>query len=199
MSLSVSIVISMCVPRGLRLNWGAVYGRLTPRSTRAADMGKGQLCVCAQCGKTYILKRSRGKRAIKYCNRSCAALALVPVIKGAAKAGVIRDESHHMAKTEHNVCAKFYCVRDPNNREHKFRNAAHFVRTHPELFPPGYADEPLAFPGSARVTTKKSKAALGIASLFLKGKRQAQSYLGWVGVWKKDRLGAIQWQRQALS
>jgi len=163
--------------------------------------------ACAECGRGFTPLRSTVSGWLragsvpmkKYCSRKCSGVAGQRVQKyaGAKKRAAettATPRTGHLARTEHNVCAKFYCVRSPDGVVFKFRNLFQFVRDHADLFPPGYATE---FPvAQGRIQMKPPKASSGLRTLFSENpKHQRESYLGWVGIWKKDRLGKVVWRR----
>lgn len=155
------------------------------------------LCVprTCDCGAQFTPTRKQAKEWVRkvlngelrrqlVCSPSCAGR-----IRGDARRGVPREGGN--AAIEHNVSAKFYCVRSPDNVEYKFRNMNHFVRSHPELFSP---EQLRTSPNGVA-----PNAVCGLRSLFTRTASQRESYRGWVGVWKKDRLGSVIWQRAEPS
>lgn len=170
------------------------------------------LCVstrCEYCGESYIPTRATASAKLKrsyvtknYCSPTCRyqagkdkTIEAHNRVMREKMSGVAYPDDHPRAKIEQNMFAKFMCVRSPDGVEYKFRNVNNFVRTHPHLFPPGYTNEPLQFPGTNRIATLSSRAAMGLRQLFFRGKAQRESWRGWVGIWKKDRLGNVEWER----
>jgi len=145
---------------------------------------------CSHCGNLfYPLKQVaheyvRRKYAVM-CSREC---------DHANRKGIPRPPGSGLDKTEHHVKANFYCVKSPDNVQFVFRNAENFVREHPDLF----SEE------QRRLRGKNIIAAHGLRSLFCEWrnrgkKQQAESWRGWTGVWKKDRLGKVVWARYPIK
>lgn len=172
------------------------------KRSAAIDEVCAQLHTCGECGAKFrCVNRFKASNWVlnpgrkRLCSRACRAkmsqrtrVQAANILLKEKLTGVAREGQH--AKIEHNLMAKSYCLKSPDNVSYVFRNLRHFVRNHADLFPPGYAVEVLDSPGKLQ-STRGSKAANGLGALFT-GKRD--SYLGWVGVWKKDRLGKIVWE-----
>lgn len=183
-----------------------------PRGTHSAE--RIALCVptiCDWCKDVFTpsIKQagnwiwSKKLKQGKFCSQSCASkfsrrhcgvagrIAAVAIISG------VEITAPHRAKSEQNMLSKFYCIKSPEGFIYTFRNLRHFVRQHPDLFPDGWTIEPPRFPDKPQLVQRgNSRAHNGLKLLFcMSRKGHRESWYGWQGVWIKDRLGNIVWER----
>lgn len=149
--------------------------------------------VCLECQSKFTVNRTSHTKI--YCSIDCSCKAA-----GRATASLQTGErkTHaHIGRTEQNQSACFYCLKDPNNKQYVFRNLRHFIRSNVHLFPEGWATEPPKPSRLGSITTGQSRAEGGLRGLF--GKHAVNSWYDWQGVWKKDPLGRIIWERSMLG
>ena len=89
--------------------------------------------ICAVCGKIFHSEKPR-----KTCSRKC-----LSKLDSQAKAGEYpvcvldaRRNSPILQADENHCLAKRWSLRSPEGKIYKFKNLAHFVRTHKNLFRP---------------------------------------------------------------
>ncbi len=128
--------------------------------------------TCRECGGQYW-GRKHG-----YCSSACGETARARHLAGVSTAPLKRGllESTVTQKDERNHSAIDWSLRSPEGESYQFRNLAHFVRTHSELFAP---DDLLPHP--SRPTSLICRAVVGLGQLHpgRKMKRKPQSWKGW--------------------
>ena len=172
----------------------AVATRIAMRDDlRPHGQYKGDIIVCATCGKSFTIKRTV-KKTRKVCSIKCnrptkdsteRGLELMRELSAeqkearAKKTGAKlkgRAGRGRQAKGTRNAHAKFYELRAPDRTLYEFKNLRHFVRTHPDLFS---ADELRTYKSCSPGTTYAETALRLLFSLTKDGDLKVNQWHGW--------------------